>query len=193
MISSWTRHAFHELCVLSNHANVPHPLPNTCAMSPDGTGKREAREPDEKASLKGHDSVVELSDSKDSRSPSMRDGGLTAKLENPLAGLTHEQLLVDAAEFARTHGLGDYTETLQKGALLAQDPAAFESLPMLTEEDRRVLRREFTHRWDHPKTLYYLVIMCSVAAAVQGVSPFLSYTLWLANAVYSTCGRWTSL
>ncbi len=139
--------------------------------SKDESEKQEAPRLSEKASLEGRESFVELRDS-ESASPTrsrMRTSDLKAKLENPLARLTHEQLLADAAEFARTHELGEYTETIQKGALLAQDPTAFETLPMLDEEDRRVLRREFTHKWDHPKTLYYLVIMCSVAAAVQGV------------------------
>ncbi|KAI0708285.1 hypothetical protein C8Q76DRAFT_770326 [Earliella scabrosa] len=94
---------------------------------------------------------------------------LNVKLANPLAGLSHEQLMADAAEFARTHDLAEHTETIQKGALIAQDPTAFENLPMLTEHDRNILRREFTHKWDQPKTLYYMVVMCSIAAAVQGM------------------------
>ena len=94
---------------------------------------------------------------------------LNAKLANPLAGVSHEQLMADAAIFAGTHDLAEYTETIQKGALVAQDPAAFESLPLLTEEDRIALRREITHKWDQPAMLYYLVVMCSIAAAVQGV------------------------
>ena len=94
---------------------------------------------------------------------------LNAKLANPLAGLSHDQLVSDADTFAKSHGLEEYAEVLQKGALLAQDPAAFESLPMLDENDRHILRREFTHKWSQPLTLYYLVVMCSVAAAVQGV------------------------
>ena len=94
---------------------------------------------------------------------------LNIKLANPLAGLSHEQLISDAAEFARTHGLEHLTEEFKKGALIAQDPSAFESLPLLTEEDRVHLRRELTNKWDQPATLYYLVILCSVAACVQGV------------------------
>ncbi|KAI0696760.1 hypothetical protein C8T65DRAFT_663212 [Cerioporus squamosus] len=131
--------------------------------------KREAPHLNEKASLEGRVSFVELRDAESASPTRTRSRDLNAKLENPLARLTHKQLLADAAEFARTHELGEFTETFQKGALLAQDPAAFETLPLLNEEDRRVLRREFTHKWDHPKTLYYLVIMCSVAAAVQGM------------------------
>lgn len=39
----------------------------------------------------------------------------------------------------------------------------------LSEEDKIILRRETTHRWHQPKTLYALVVLCSMAAAVQGV------------------------
>ncbi|KAL6300612.1 hypothetical protein BKA93DRAFT_828919 [Sparassis latifolia] len=91
------------------------------------------------------------------------------KLANPLAGIPHEQLAEDAAEFAKTHGLGHLTEEFKKGAIIAQDPTAFESLTILTDEDKDVLRRELTHRWHQPWQLYYLVILCSMAAAVQGM------------------------
>lgn len=32
-----------------------------------------------------------------------------------------------------------------------------------------VLRREVTHKWDQPAALYWLVVCCSMAAAVQGM------------------------
>lgn len=95
---------------------------------------------------------------------------VNAKLSNPLAGLSHEQLMNDGAEFARTHGLGHLEDLFSKGALAAQDPLAFEGISHFTETEKEIFRRELTHRWDHPGTLYYLVILCSVAAAVQGVS-----------------------
>ncbi|EKM53881.1 uncharacterized protein PHACADRAFT_145396 [Phanerochaete carnosa HHB-10118-sp] len=94
---------------------------------------------------------------------------LNAKLANPLDGIPHDQLMADAAKFALNHNLGHLTAEFQKGALVAQDPMAFESLPQLTEEDKQILRRESTHRWHQPMTLYYLVILCSLAAAVQGM------------------------
>ena len=112
---------------------------------------------------------------------------VNAKLANPLAGLSHEQLMASGAEFARTHGLGHLEEEFKKGALAAQDPLAFEKIPYFTEDDKNIFRRELTHRWDHPGTLYYLVILCSVAAAVQGVSaPFpirLNYYALLSNLI----------
>ena len=92
-----------------------------------------------------------------------------AKLANPLSGLSHEQLMDDGAEFARTHGMGDLEDLFRKGALAAQDPLAFDSISHFTDTEKDIFRREFTHRWDQPGTLYYLVILCSVAAAVQGV------------------------
>ena len=102
---------------------------------------------------------------------------INAKLANPLEGLSHEQLMDSGAEFARTHGLGDLEELFKKGALAAQDPLAFEKVPYFTEDDKNIFRRELTHRWDHPGTLYYLVILCSVAAAVQGVSNH--FLIWI--------------
>ncbi|KAH9953872.1 hypothetical protein BGW80DRAFT_1468206 [Lactifluus volemus] len=95
--------------------------------------------------------------------------GINAKLSNPLAGLSHEQLMDNGAEFARTHGLGDVEDLFRQGALAAQDPLAFEGISHFTEEEKDIFRRELTHRWDQPATLYYLVILCSVAAAVQGM------------------------
>jgi hypothetical protein len=95
---------------------------------------------------------------------------VNAKLSNPLAGLSHEQLMNDGAQFAQSHGLGHLEETFKKGAIAAQDPLAFETVSYFTEEEKEIFRRELTHRWDHPATLYYLAILCSVAAAVQGVS-----------------------
>ncbi|KZT10603.1 uncharacterized protein LAESUDRAFT_809556 [Laetiporus sulphureus 93-53] len=92
-----------------------------------------------------------------------------AKLANPLEGIPQDQLLEDAAAFAKAYGLGHLTDEFMKGALVAQDPSAFETLYLLNDEDKNVLRREATHRWDQPWQLYYLVILCSMAAAVQGM------------------------
>lgn len=48
--------------------------------------------------------------------------------------------------FAVQKGLEEHAEEFAKGAMVAQDPLAFESLPMLNDEDRRVLGREVTHK-----------------------------------------------
>ncbi|EMD37517.1 hypothetical protein CERSUDRAFT_114155 [Gelatoporia subvermispora B] len=108
-------------------------------------------------------------DSKEVRHIDNVGENINAKLANPLAHIPHDQLVADAVKFAHSHGLGQYEDEFKKGAVLAQDPTAFETLPLLTDEDRNVLRREITHKWDQPKTLYWLVIMCSLGAAVQGM------------------------
>ena len=116
--------------------------------------------------------VRSIHDEKRPRQPDVDDAitKANAKIANPLAGLSHEQLMEDGAEFARTHGLGHSEDLFSKGALAAQDPLAFDGISHFTKTEKDIFRREFTHRWDHPPTLYYLVILCSVAAAVQGVS-----------------------
>jgi hypothetical protein len=93
---------------------------------------------------------------------------VNAKLANPLAGIPRDQLMRDGAHFARHYGLGHLEKQFSKGALVAQDPDGFETLDILSEKEREVLRREATHQWSQPFTLYWLVVMCSVCAAVQG-------------------------
>ena len=57
---------------------------------------------------------------------------------------------------------------LQKGALVAQNPLGIDDITELEESDREVLRNEISHRWKHPKTLYFTIILNSIAAAIQG-------------------------
>lgn len=61
------------------------------------------------------------------------------------------------SRFAIEHNMAHLVDEFRKGALVAQDPTAFETLDQLSEEDKNVFRRELTNRWDQPKTLYYLV------------------------------------
>ncbi|KAH8119191.1 proton myo-inositol cotransporter [Phellopilus nigrolimitatus] len=117
------------------------------------------------ASEKKHD----FSDEDSGKGHTITAENVNAKLANPLSGFTQEQLMTDAVAFANKYGLGHLSEMFAKGALVAQDPLAFESLDLLTEEEKEALRREQTHRWSQPLTLYWMVITCSVAAAVQGM------------------------
>ncbi|RPD63661.1 MFS sugar transporter [Lentinus tigrinus ALCF2SS1-6] len=120
----------------------------------------------EKASVKQQESISE--EYQDEVKP-IDTTAANIKLANPLAGIPHDQLMDDAANFAKEHGLGHLEDDFRKGALVAQDPTVFETLPHLSEEDRVILRRELTHRWDQPFQLYYLVLLCSLSAAVQGM------------------------
>lgn len=94
---------------------------------------------------------------------------INSKLANPLAGYTHMELSDMGAAYAVEMGMPELQDDFRKGAMLAQEPGAFETVPMLTNDERHVLRRELTHKWSHPLSLYHMVIMCSVAAAVQGM------------------------
>ncbi|KAJ6593680.1 putative transporter [Mycena capillaripes] len=91
-----------------------------------------------------------------------------ARIQNPLHGIPHDRLFAQVEAFTREKGFDDQLLLFQKAALLAQSPAKFESIPELEEADKAVIRREITHKWDQPKALYLTVILCSVAAAVQG-------------------------
>jgi hypothetical protein len=97
---------------------------------------------------------------------------LAAVFQNPLADKTRDELLSNVESFCRQYNLLDHIEAFRAGALLAQNPqCAFDSdgAVSISDADRRVLERETTHRWSQPRTLYWLCVMCSVAAAVQGM------------------------
>ena len=90
------------------------------------------------------------------------------RIQNPLAGFSTGELMADVEDFARSGNLMDILPELKKGALVARDPANFQSLPDLDEEEKAALAREVTHRWSQTTTLYLTIITCSIGAAVQG-------------------------
>lgn len=94
-----------------------------------------------------------------------------AKLANPLAGISHDDLEQMGDSYARKHQMGDEEDirAFQKGACLAQDPSKFDIVTGLTGQEIEVLRKEITNRWSQPKLLYVVIILCSTCAAVQGM------------------------
>ncbi|KAL2437143.1 Polyol transporter 5 [Exophiala dermatitidis] len=90
------------------------------------------------------------------------------RIKNPLAHLTNEEVVKDVQDFARTSGLEDLTPMIVKGALVAKDPPAFETVPGLTEDEKEAIRNEVLHKWRQPRALYFTIILCSIGAAVQG-------------------------
>ncbi|KAI5290953.1 hypothetical protein KEM52_000299, partial [Ascosphaera acerosa] len=94
---------------------------------------------------------------------------LTARFQNPLYGIPKTELYADVERFCTQHGLTEYTEVFKKGALVAQHPKHTQDIAELTQEEKTDLQDEVDHKWRHPWALYHLVIMCSVAAAVQGM------------------------
>ncbi|KAH0551749.1 hypothetical protein GP486_007033 [Trichoglossum hirsutum] len=117
----------------------------------------------------------------------------TGLVRNPLDGIPRETLLASVDDFAREQNMEDILPLLRKGALVAQDPAGFETIDELDDGDRRVLRDEITHKWRQPWALYFTVVTCSVGAAVQcGYPPaqcgFSDHNGTLADAAYAGAG-----
>lgn len=113
---------------------------------------------------------------------------VAGEIRNPLRGIPRDQLLKNVAQFQHDKGLSDdILPLLRKGALVAQNPAGFETLEDLDENEKKALREEVTHRWKQPVPLYYTIFLNSIAAAIQGwdqvrtsSTPFLIETLtWL--------------
>ena len=93
---------------------------------------------------------------------------ILVRIRNPLIGIPKHQLLSDVDAFAKDNGLEAEINLLRKGALVAQSPRLFEELEELDEADRVALREETTNRWKLPRTLYYTIVLNSIAAAIQG-------------------------
>jgi len=96
------------------------------------------------------------------------NNNVSARLRNPLAGIPRNTLMADVEEFARQKDLMDHLPILKKGAILAQNPLAYDSMPELTDDEKMIIDREHKHRWSHPALLYLTIILCSIGAAVQG-------------------------
>ncbi len=95
----------------------------------------------------------------------------SAKLANPLAGISHAKLEEMGATYARKHHIGDEEDVraFRKGAVLAQEPRRFAQVQGLTGMELDVLQKEFDNRWAQPKLMYIVIILCSTCAAVQGM------------------------
>ena len=92
----------------------------------------------------------------------------TGSIQNPLAGIPRATLFKNVEDFANEVGMTDQIALIQKGALVAQDPPAFEDVAELDEAEKDALRNEVLHKWRQPWALYFTVILCSIGAAVQG-------------------------
>lgn len=103
---------------------------------------------------------------------------LNAKLANPLAGYSHEQLRSLGLNFSVRHQMGDEEDirAFEMGAVLAQAPEKYDQVQGLTPEELEILRKEFTSRWSQPRLMYLVIVVCSISAAVQGMG-MLSFLL----------------
>ena len=91
------------------------------------------------------------------------------EVHNALMEMSHQELMDTVVKFQQEKGLpDDMLPILEKGALVAQNPAGFDELGELDESEKTALREEVSHRWKHPWALYYTVILNSISAAIQG-------------------------
>ncbi|KAL8971911.1 MAG: hypothetical protein Q9197_003038 [Variospora fuerteventurae] len=93
---------------------------------------------------------------------------VTARIQNPLAGIPRATLFKNVEDFAYEAGMAEHIPLIQKGALVAQNPPDFEQIAELDEDEKAALRNEALHKWRQPWSLYFTVILCSIGAAVQG-------------------------
>lgn len=71
----------------------------------------------------------------------------SAKIKNPLAGLSQDTLMRDVEDFANEHQLQEIAPLLKKGALVAQNPSEFENVEGLDDSEKEVLRNEVVHKY----------------------------------------------
>ncbi|KAI1325861.1 sugar transporter-domain-containing protein [Xylariaceae sp. FL0255] len=95
----------------------------------------------------------------------------SAKLENPLAGLSPQQLSQRGEDFCRKHDITgeDDIRAFRLGAIIAGNMNKYDTVEGLTGREREVLEKEITHKWSNPPMLYAVIIICSLCAAVQGM------------------------
>ncbi|KAI2055679.1 hypothetical protein LOZ12_000126 [Ophidiomyces ophidiicola] len=96
------------------------------------------------------------------------NSNVSGKIKNPLANIPKQRLLQDVKEFANTNGLSHILPILEKGALVAKDPANWETVEGLTSDEHEAIRNEVLHKWRQPRALYLTMVLCSIGAAVQG-------------------------
>ncbi|KAK1772553.1 putative mfs sugar transporter protein [Phialemonium atrogriseum] len=93
------------------------------------------------------------------------------KLAHPLAGISQERLGVMGEEYARDSGMtsDEDIRAFRLGAMIAGNENRYDTIAELTEREREVLDREETHKWSNPSMLYWVIVICSLCAAVQGM------------------------
>ncbi|RMJ23199.1 galactose-proton symport [Aspergillus sp. HF37] len=92
----------------------------------------------------------EKTSSSDEEMQDLDDEAGTSKIKNPLLHMTPDEVIADVDQFVHENGFHEQREQLIKGALIAKDPAEFESVPGITEEEIHVIRNEVLHKWHQP-------------------------------------------
>jgi len=89
-------------------------------------------------------------------------------VHNPLARVSRQAAVADAAAFAEMAGMPDEAALFGRAALVARDPERFEMLTELKDDEREALIYERDHKWNGPTMLWYSIGLCAIGAATQG-------------------------
>lgn len=101
--------------------------------------------------------------------PSGSDDGLrqrhdaSAKMENPLAGLSQDMLARMAEEYCTEYGFTDEEDTrvFRLGAFIAGNDFQYDTIEGLTNPEKEALRMEVDHKWRaNPTKLYGVIVVC---------------------------------
>jgi hypothetical protein len=79
------------------------------------------------------------------------------------------QIKSDVKEFVTKYGLEPHEDVIYRGAILSMYPIGLEKNIELTEDEQMALQNETDHRWNQPFSLYFIAIIGSLAAVVQGM------------------------
>lgn len=90
------------------------------------------------------------------------------KIDNILKDFTEEEVMAKGRAYALSYGLDP--ELFARGAALARNPKGFAKMDFLLPDEAEMCLYELKHKWRAiPFKLYQVIILCSVAAAVQGM------------------------
>lgn len=87
----------------------------------------------------------------------------SARMENPLAGFSREQVTRLAEEFCAKHGFTDDEDlrVFRLGAAIAGNDFQWDTIDGLRDDEKVALRTEVDHKWRaNPKTLYGVIVVC---------------------------------
>ncbi|KAF1834829.1 plastidic glucose transporter 4 [Decorospora gaudefroyi] len=132
----------------------------------------EGTEPDLSSSSSSKSDLHSTQHHEHAGEPRARQASVAAKLRNPLAGLSEQQVIADVDAWCVEKNLQEHQELFRKGALIArvgQRDDGFEYVNQLSSEEKDWLRHEISHRWSQPFMLYFLVVLCAGSAIVQGM------------------------
>jgi len=139
---------------------------NVGKISDDSTADLDGRTDVENVSNRESDQVR-----KSSLTAEQLRANINAKIANPLAGFSHNELSEKGEAYVKKFQIGDEEDVraFRLGAILAKDPNRHAEVDGITAEEGAVLAKEISNRWSQPKLMYLVIILCSTCAAVQGM------------------------